>query len=114
MNCKDKKRSGMHIRIRMWFGGYKQACATNTRKSLDVKNFLGGKQIKHIDMIEGVTCAMNPDVKDEIVFKGFDNAALSLCCARVCQSVKVGKKDERKFLDGIFVSNKSVIEAREE
>ncbi len=83
-------------------------------KSLDVKNFLGGKQIKHIDMLPGVTCAMNPDVKDEIIFQGFDNANLSLCCARVCQSVRVGKKDERKFLDGIFVSNKDVIEKAEE
>ena len=81
---------------------------------IDVKNFLGGKQIKHVDMIPGVTVKNNPDVKDEIIFQGFDNAAVSLCCARVCQSVKVGKKDERKFLDGIFVSNKDVIEKREE
>merc|ERR1711898_67700 len=115
------KAKGMHVRIRMWFGGYKQACATNTLKSLilnmligvtegfeyrmrcvhahfpinciippakdqiDVKNFLGGKQIKHVDMIKGVTCEMNPDVKDE-----------------------------RKFLDGIFVSKKDVWEKREE
>ena len=77
--------------------------------ALDVKNFLGGKQIKHVDMNKGVTCKMNPDVKDEIIFEGFDNAAISLCCARTCQAVNVGNKDERKFLDGIFVSKKDVI-----
>jgi large subunit ribosomal protein L9e len=81
---------------------------------VDVKNFLGGKQVKHIDMLPGVTVKANPELKDEIIFQGFDNAAVSLCCARVCQSVRVGKKDERKFLDGIFVSNKDVIEKREE
>jgi len=64
-------------------------------------------------MIKGVTCRMNPDVKDEIIFNGFDNAAVSLCAARVCQCVVVGKKDERKFLDGIFVSKKELIAPRE-
>ena len=77
--------------------------------SVDLKNFLGGKQIKHIDMIKGVTVRSNADVKDELVFEGFDNAAISLCCSRVCQSVNVGKKDERKFLDGVFVSEKTLI-----
>ena len=28
-----KKRTGNFIRIRIWFGGYKQACAVNTLKS---------------------------------------------------------------------------------
>merc|ERR1712127_956938 len=30
----DNKRKGLYVRIRMWFGGYKQACAVNTLKSL--------------------------------------------------------------------------------
>ena len=29
----NKKRSGTYIRIRIWFGGYKQSCAVNTLKS---------------------------------------------------------------------------------
>merc|ERR1712188_354522 len=41
INCKEKKRQGLHVRIRMWFGGYKQACATNTLKSL-ILNMLTG------------------------------------------------------------------------
>lgn len=81
--------------------------------SVQLKNFLGGKHVKHIDMIKGVKVRSNPDVKDELVFSGFDNEAISLCCARVCQSVNVGKKDERKFLDGVFVSEKTLLEPRE-
>jgi len=140
-----KKAAGPHLRIRMWFGGYRQACAVNTLKShinnmivgvtegfmykmrlvyahfpintivpkdgssVQIKNFLGGKHIKNIDMIKGVTVRNNADVKDELIFEGFDNAAVSLCCARVNQSVNVGDKDERKFLDGIFVSEKCLI-----
>jgi len=144
-----KKKKGPHLRIRMWFGGYKQACAVNTLKShinnmivgvtegfmykmrlvyahfpintvipkdgssVQIKNFLGGKHIKNIDMIKGVTVRNNADVKDELIFEGFDNAAVSLCCARVNQSVNVGDKDERKFLDGIFVSEKTLIAPKE-
>ena len=33
MKQATKKRTGTFIRIRIWFGGYKQACAVNTLKS---------------------------------------------------------------------------------
>ena len=89
------------------------AICAKDESCVDIKNFLGGKQIKHVDMIEGVKVRLNPDVKDELIFTGYDNAAVSLCCARVNQCVRVGKKDERKFLDGIFVSEKSLIAPRE-
>ena len=36
-----KKRSGTYIRIRIWFGGYKQACAVNTIKS-HISNMITG------------------------------------------------------------------------
>jgi len=82
--------------------------------SITVKNFMGGKHDKHVDMIGGTTVRLSKDVKDELIFDGCDNAALSLCCARVCQICKVlNGKDERKFLDGIFVSKKTLIEPKE-
>ena len=37
----EKKRSGNFIRISSWFGGYKQACAVNTLKSL-ITNMITG------------------------------------------------------------------------
>jgi hypothetical protein len=36
-----KKRTGTYIRIRIWFGGRKQACAVNTLKSA-IKNMITG------------------------------------------------------------------------
>ena len=56
-----------------------------------------------------VTQTPATEVKGELVFEGIDNAALSLCCSQVKQVCKVGRKDERKFLDGIFVSEKTLI-----
>ena len=84
--------------------------------SVLVKNFLGGKQDKLIEMIGGTTVKLSPpDVcKDELVFDGPDNAAVSLCAARTNQVCKTGPKDHRKFLDGIYVSAKEKIEPKEE
>ena len=76
-----------------------------------VRNFLGGKQDKVIKMLGGTKVRLTPgtEVKDELVFEGNDNAALSLCCAQVSQVCKTGRKDVRKFLDGIYVSQKTKV-----
>jgi len=52
---------------------------------------------------------MNPDLKDEIIFEGIDVQNLSLTCAQVSQVCKIGDKDDRKFLDGIYVSERTTI-----
>lgn len=77
--------------------------------SIEVKNFLGGKQVKKIECLAGTTCKMNPDLKDEIIFEGIDVQNLSLTCAQVSQVCKIGDKDDRKFLDGIYVSERTTI-----
>jgi large subunit ribosomal protein L9e len=75
-------------------------------KSIEVKNFLGGKQVQKVDMLPGCSCRMSPDLKDEIIFDGIDVQYLSLTCAQVSQSCNIGNKDDRKFLDGVYVSEK--------
>jgi len=82
-------------------------------KSVEVKNFLGGRQIKKVVLQPGCTVKLSAETKDELIFEGIDKAAVSLGCAQICQVCKIGTKDERKFLDGIFVSERSVIKARE-
>merc|ERR1719473_965432 len=77
------------------------------KKQIEIKNYLGGKKVHAIKMQPGVTVFSNKDVKDELVFDGTDNAMVSLSCAQVGQVCSIGKKDERKFLDGIFVSEKT-------
>lgn len=77
-------------------------------KGVEINNFLGGAHARKIKMQPGVTVTLSEDVKDELVFNGVDNAAISLSCAQISQVCKIGKKDERKFLDGIYVTDKSV------
>jgi large subunit ribosomal protein L9e len=78
-------------------------------KSIEVKNFLGGKQAKRIDMLTGTTVKLNPDQKDELIFEGIDNQSVSLSCSQVSQICKIGDKDNRKFLDGIYVSERTLM-----
>ena len=75
-------------------------------RSIEVKNFLGGKEVQKIDMLPGCTCKMSVELKDEIIFEGIDVQNLSLTCAQISQSCQIGDKDDRKFLDGVYVSEK--------
>jgi ribosomal protein L6P/L9E len=76
---------------------------------IEVKNFLGGKEVKKIDLLPGVTVKLNPDLKDELIFEGIDNQNVSLSCAQTGQVCKIGGKDDRKFLDGIYVSERTTL-----
>merc|ERR1712167_241316 len=76
-------------------------------KTVEIKNFLGGRHIKKLTMLADTKCRLSKEVKDELTFEGVDNAAVSLSCAQVGQVCKIGKKDERKFLDGIYVTNRA-------
>lgn len=83
------------------------------KSTLEIVNFLGGKKSHFIKLPPGATVYKSSDVKDELVFDGIDNASLSLACARTNQACGIGNKDERKFLDGIFVSEKTLTDPKD-
>jgi len=89
------------------------ALISKDKTQVEIKNFLGGKKGHLIQLQPGVTATLSKDVKDELVLEGIDNAGVSLSCAQICQVCKIGDKDERKFLDGIFVSETSKIDPRD-
>ncbi len=82
---------------------------TKDAKSIELKNFLGGTKVHNIKMLPGVTVKGSTAFKDEIILEGCDNQNVSLTCALINQCCNVGKKDIRKFLDGIYVSYKGNI-----
>ena len=84
------------------------AVATD-KKSIDIRNFLGEKMIRTVQMHEGVTVDVSKAQKDEIVLQGNDLEKLSLSAALVHQSILVKNKDIRKFLDGLYVSERGVL-----
>lgn len=90
------------------------ALPSKDKTQIEIKNFLGGKKSHLIKLNPGCTVMTSKDVKDELIFDGIDNALLSQSCARVCQVCSIGNKDERKFLDGIFVSQKTLTQPKED
>mmetsp|Transcript_30715 Transcript_30715/g.99932 ORF Transcript_30715/g.99932 Transcript_30715/m.99932 type:complete len:213 (-) Transcript_30715:157-795(-) len=77
-------------------------------KKVEIRNFLGEKRVRKVDLLEGVTILRSTDVKDELVLSGNDVENVSASCLLIAQSCSVLRKDLRKFLDGIYVSEKGV------
>merc|ERR1711990_897485 len=67
-------------------------------KTVEVRNFLGEKYVRRVTMSVGAR-------------EGNDLELVSQSAAQIQQCVLVKNKDIRKFLDGIYVSEKESIEA---
>ena len=72
-------------------------------------HFMGQKERKSVKAPEGVKI-YNSDQKDEIIIEGNDLEAVSLVCGQIHQHTIIKNKDLRKFLDGIYVSEKGHVQ----
>lgn len=79
----------------------------DNNKAVEVRNYLGEKNVRKIEMLNGVTVAAHT-VKDEFILSGNDLEAVSQSAASIQQSFQAKNKDIRKFLDGIYVSERGV------
>ena len=76
---------------------------------IEIRNFLGEKFTRKVLMKDGVKVSTT-GLKDEIQLEGNDIELVSKCAALIHQSCLVKNKDIRKFLDGIYVSEKATVE----
>lgn len=81
----------------------------NSSASIEIRNFLGEKKVRKVQMLEGVSVTRSEKVKDELVLDGNDIELVSRSAALINQKCHVKNKDIRKFLDGIYVSEKGTI-----
>jgi len=73
-------------------------------------HFMGQRENKRITAQAGVTIGdSRAGQKDEIWVEGCDKDAVALTCAQIHQSTHIRNKDLRKFLDGIYVSERGHI-----
>ncbi|KAM0683507.1 60S ribosomal protein L9B [Mitosporidium daphniae] len=84
-----------------------------SKNLVEIRNFLGEKAIRRISMLEGVSVSQT-GIKDEIMLVGNSIDNVSQSAANIQQSTNVTDKDVRKFLDGIYVSERGVIKAKNE
>ncbi|CAL1280055.1 unnamed protein product [Larinioides sclopetarius] len=76
---------------------------------VEIRNFLGEKIIRRVEMQPGVVCTNSTQQKDELILEGNEIESVSRSAALIHQSTLVKNKDIRKFLDGIYVSEKTTV-----
>merc|ERR1712098_463593 len=77
---------------------------TKGGKSCEIRNFLGEKRVRKIDMLGDTIVGKSADTKDEIFLECIDIDLVGRSSALISQACLVKNKDIRKFLDGIYVS----------
>lgn len=73
------------------------------------RNFLGEKLVRRVTMAEGVDVEASKTQKDELVLTGNSLENVSQSAADIQQICRVRNKDIRKFLDGLYVSERGNI-----
>merc|ERR1711934_986859 len=107
-NMIDGVTKGFQYRMKMVYAHFPTnvQIATNGQ-SIDIVNFIGQKVKFHVDCLDGVKVERDTQVNTEILIHGNDIENVSKTCALISQSCAIKNKDIRKFLDGIYVSNKN-------
>ncbi|KAL1975638.1 hypothetical protein VTN31DRAFT_4030 [Thermomyces dupontii] len=83
----------------------------NGQYEVEIRNFLGEKVVRRVLAQPGVEVAISTAVKDELLLSGNSLEAVSQSAADIQQICRVRKKDIRKFLDGLYVSERTNIVA---
>lgn len=76
-------------------------------RAIEIRNYLGEKFVRKITLLEGVTVSKTE--KDELVLQGNDLEYVAESAALIQQSCAVTNKDIRKFLDGVYVSERTTV-----
>ncbi|KAF4556910.1 Ribosomal protein L6 [Elsinoe fawcettii] len=77
--------------------------------NVEIRNFLGEKLVRNVKMQPGVDVEASKNVKDELQITGNSLEAVSQSAADIQQICRVRNKDIRKFLDGLYVSERTNI-----
>jgi len=102
---------GYQYKMRTVYAHFPINVTTSQSNSVvEIRNFLGEKYVRRVEMQTGVTCVNSTAQKDELILEGNDIEAVSRSAALIHQSTLVKNKDIRKFLDGIYVSEKTNVQ----
>ena len=101
---------GFLYKMRAVYAHFPINCAISEGGSLiEVRNFLGEKFIRKVRMHPGVTVENSKGQKDELIVQGNSIDGVSQSAALIQQCTTVKNKDIRKFLDGLYVSEKTTV-----
>jgi large subunit ribosomal protein L9e len=76
---------------------------------VEIRNFIGEKLVRRVVLRPGVDVEASKNVKDQLELSGNSLEDVSQGAADIQQICKVRNKDIRKFLDGLYVSERGNI-----
>jgi large subunit ribosomal protein L9e len=79
------------------------------KNSIEIRNYIGERAVRKLQLLPNVTIEKSDETKDELILRGNDLNSVSLSAALIQQSCRAKRKDVRKFLDGIYVSETKTI-----
>lgn len=101
---------GFQYKMRAVYAHFPINCAVSEEGSLiEIRNFLGEKIVRRVKMEDGVTVQSSKAVKDTLILEGNNIEDVSKSAAQIQRSTTVKHKDIRKFLDGLYVSEKGTV-----
>lgn len=108
--CFTGVTKGFLYKMRAVYAHFPINCVTSENNTvIEIRNFLGEKYIRKVVMAPGVTVVNSTKQKDELIIEGNDIESVSGSAALIQQSTTVKNKDIRKFLDGLYVSEKTTV-----
>ncbi|KAG6854831.1 hypothetical protein C0991_012021 [Blastosporella zonata] len=110
MRALTSSPQGFRYKMRAVYAHFPINCIIqNDGTKVEIRNFLGEKTVRHVSMLEGVNITESAAQKDELILEGNDIDHVSQSAASIQGICRVRNKDIRKFLDGIYVSDKGPI-----
>ncbi|CAI4226724.1 unnamed protein product [Auanema sp. JU1783] len=100
---------GYRYKMRSVYAHFPINITIPNKSTVEIRNFLGEKIVRKVDLPTGVLAVISTAQKDELIIEGNDIQDVSQAASRIQQSTTVKEKDIRKFLDGIYVSEKTTI-----
>nr|ALS05243.1 60S ribosomal protein L9 [Tortanus dextrilobatus] len=106
---------GFMYKMRAVYAPFPLKCAISEGGSfIEVRKFLGEKYIRKVRMAPGVPVENSKGQKDELIVTGNCLEDVFQSAALIQQSPPVKNEDIRKFLDGLYVSEKTTVIKEEE